>query len=83
MPAPSVPQPPAVDQFIAREDDGLLGYLHALHRVAHAPGASHWCTPGHNRGEAFPAAGRHDSRAHDPFPARWLTAPFADLREVP
>ena len=35
------------------ERDGLLAYLHALARVAHAPAASHWCTPGHNRGRAL------------------------------
>ena len=33
--------------------DGLLDYLHTLYRVAHAPRASHWCTPGHNRGRAL------------------------------
>lgn len=35
------------------EEDGLLDYLSTLYRVAHAPGASHWCTPGHNRGRAL------------------------------
>ena len=33
------------------ETDGLLDYLHTLFRVAHAASASHWCTPGHNRGQ--------------------------------
>jgi hypothetical protein len=35
------------------ETDGLLAYLQTLCRVAHAPGESHWCTPGHNRGRAL------------------------------
>jgi len=35
------------------ETDGLLAYLQTLCRVAHAPGESHWCTPGHNRGQAL------------------------------
>jgi hypothetical protein len=38
-------------------DDGLLAYLGAHARLAHAPVASHWCTPGHNRGAAL-AEGR-------------------------
>lgn len=40
------------------EGDGLLDYLHTLYRVAHAPGASHWCTPGHNRGRALADLGK-------------------------
>jgi hypothetical protein len=35
------------------QEDGLLAYLRTLYRVAHAPEASHWCTPGHNRGRAL------------------------------
>jgi hypothetical protein len=35
------------------EEDGLLAYLGTLYRVAHARHASHWCTPGHNRGRAL------------------------------
>jgi hypothetical protein len=38
------------------EADGLLVYLQTLCRVAHAPGESHWCTPGHNRGRALERA---------------------------
>lgn len=37
----------------AQATDGLLDYLQTLYRVAHAPVASHWCTPGHNRGRAL------------------------------
>ncbi|HEY8597446.1 MAG TPA: hypothetical protein VIL85_03380 [Thermomicrobiales bacterium] len=37
------------------QEDGLLAYLRTLYRVAHAPEASHWCTPGHNRGQALSA----------------------------
>jgi hypothetical protein len=36
-------------------DDGITTYLHTMFAVAHTPGASHWCTPGHNRGRASAA----------------------------
>ncbi len=42
---------------VAVETDGLLDYLQVLFRVAHAPGASHWCTPGHNRGRVLAVEG--------------------------
>ncbi len=37
------------------ESDGIARYLLTLCAVAYAPGASHWCTPGHNRGVAIAA----------------------------
>ena len=49
------------------ETDGLLDYLHTLSRVAHAAGASHWCTPGHNRGRVR-AAGAFAAPSLVPFP---------------
>jgi hypothetical protein len=35
--------------------DGIACYLLTIHAVAHTAGASHWCTPGHNRGKAMHA----------------------------
>ena len=49
------------------QEDGLLAYLRTLYRVAHAPEASHWCTPGHNRGHALA----------DPAPLILLPSPSA------
>jgi hypothetical protein len=34
---------------------GITAYLQTMFAVAHTPGASHWCTPGHNRGKASEA----------------------------
>ena len=35
--------------------DGIAMYLYTMFAVAHCAGASHWCTPGHNRGKASEA----------------------------
>lgn len=42
--------------------DGIARYLRTLCAVAHAPGASHWCTPGHNRGGAIAALSARTGR---------------------
>jgi hypothetical protein len=44
---------PATALLTETPDDGLLVYLGTLARFARAPVASHWCTPGHNRGAAL------------------------------
>jgi hypothetical protein len=59
------PEPPA--------GDGIAAYLNTMFTVAHAPGASHWCTPGHNRGKA---AGALALGTHHRHPAAFV-APHA------
>lgn len=55
MVAEQLIDPGARTPIVLVPQDGLLAYLSFLYRVAHEPTASHWCTPGHNRGGALAA----------------------------
>jgi hypothetical protein len=59
------------------DTDGITCYLRTMFTVAHMPGMSHWCTPGHNRGKAWDALSPDTARRADAD--RW-PAPHAVTR---
>lgn len=71
----------------ATEADGLAHYLQVLCRVAHAEGAAHWCTPGHNRGLAIEVGAARGgamraARAAAQGAPDWHAGLAADLRAI-